>query len=335
MLTVSLDAPEKLRLVEKDEASPGPDEVRVRVRAAGIGGTDLRIYKGILGAKLPLVLGQEFAGVVDRVGDSVKGFAVGDRVAVEPVVRDNTCEYCKDGRYTLCDELKVIGIQVDGGYSESVVVPSYTLYRLPDRLSFEEGALLVPAAVASYALSRTGGVAGSTLAVVGAGPIGFCLVQLAVLEGASKILVVEPVESRRALAVKMGNSRTMGASPAYLSDALKEMTGGKGFDVIIEATGNQESVDPVLASVRKSGTVVFAGAFGKPAQVTMTNIVRKDITVRGSWLYPNFYGGALRLAEEGKLRLKEMVSDRFRLVDAAAAFEDARSPDALKVILTN
>jgi 2-desacetyl-2-hydroxyethyl bacteriochlorophyllide A dehydrogenase len=335
MLTVSLDAPERLRLVEKDEASPQPNEVRVRVRAAGIGGTDMRIYKGILGAKLPLVLGQEFAGVVDWVGDSVRGFAAGDRVAVEPVVRDNTCEYCKDGRYTLCDALKVIGIQVDGGYSESVIVPDYTLHRLPDRLSFEEGALLVPAAVASYALSRTGGVAGSTLAVVGTGPIGFCLVQLAVLEGASKILVVEPVESRRDTAVRMGGLRTTGASPADMDGALKEMTGGKGFDVVIEATGDQESVDHLLASARKSGTVVFTGAFGKPAQVTMANIVRKDITVRGSWLYPNFYGGVLRLAEEGKLLLKDMVSDRFRLSDAAAAFEAARSPEALKVVLTN
>jgi L-iditol 2-dehydrogenase len=335
MLAVSLDAPETLRLVERDEPRPQPGEVRVRVRAAGIGGTDLRIYKGIVSAKLPLVLGQEFAGVVDRVGDSPGGFAVGDKVAVEPVVRDNTCEYCKDGLYTLCDALKVVGIHVDGGYSESVVVPRYALHRLPDRLSFEEGALLVPAAVASYALSRTGGFAGSTVAIVGAGPIGLCAVQLAVLGGASKVLVVEPLETRRALAVKTGGPRTTGAAPAELDAALKEMTGGKGFDAVVEATGNHELVDSVLASARKGGTVVFAGAFGKPAQVTMANIVRKDVTVRGAWLYPNAYGGVLRLAEEGRLDLKDMISQRFPLREAAAAFEAAQAPEALKVILTS
>lgn len=329
---MSLDAPERLRLVEREEASPRNDEARVKVGAAGIGGTDLRIYKGLVSAKLPLVLGQEFAGVVDKVGSGGR-FAVGDRVAVEPVIRDNTCRYCRDGRYTLCDALKVMGVHADGGYSESVVVPLYTLHRLPDNLSYEEGALLVPAAVASYALSRAGEVEGSTVAVVGAGPIGICAAQLAALQGASSILVVEPLELRRALAVRLAKSRAAGASPAESGEAVKQMTGGNGFDVVIEATGNVDSVDPAIASVRKGGTVVFAGAFGKPAQVTMANLVKRDVTVRGSWLYPGFYEGVLRLAEEGRLRLKDIISERFRLDEAVAAFEAAQGPGALKIVL--
>jgi L-iditol 2-dehydrogenase len=335
MLTVSLAAPETLQLVEKEESPPQADQIRIRVKAAGIGGTDIRIFKGIVSAKLPLVLGQEFAGVVDKVGEKAKGFSVGDRAAIEPIVRDNTCEFCKKGQYTLCENLKVFGIHLDGGYSESICVPQYTVHKLPDRLSFEEGALVVPAAVALYAISRAGPIKGASVAVIGAGPIGLCAVQLAKLEGAAKVVAVDPLEARRSFATMSGASQAVDSNQSGVTAALNESTGGKGFDAVIEASGNQDSVDMVLSCARKSGTVVFAGAFGKPSQVNMAGIVRKDLTVRGSWLYPNKYDEALRLAKEGKIKLAGMASQRFKLSEAKNAFETAQRPETIKVLFTN
>jgi len=335
LLTVSLSAPETLQLVEREEALPQADQLRIRVKAAGIGGTDIRIFKGIVSAKLPLVLGQEFAGVIDKVGEKVKGFSVGDRIAVEPIVRDNTCEFCKNGLYTLCENLKVFGIHLDGGYCESICVPQYAVHKLPDRLSFEEGALLVPAAVALYALSRAGPMRGASVAVIGAGPIGLCAVQLAKLEGAAKVLAVDPLEARRNFATMSGASRAVSANQSDVTAALNESTGGKGFDVVVEASGNQDSVDMVISLARKSGTVVFAGAFGKPSQVNMAGIVRKDLTVRGSWLYPNKYSEVLRLAKEGKIKLAGMVTQRFKLSEATKAFEAAQRPETIKAVFTN
>lgn len=334
MLTVSLTAPETLQLVEKEEALPLEDQLRVRVKAAGIGGTDVRIFKGIVGAKLPLVLGQEFAGVIDKVGGKAGGFSVGDRVAVEPIARDNTCEYCRKGLYTLCENLKVLGINLDGGHSESVCVPRYAVHKLPDRLSFEEGALLVPAAVALYAVSKAGPVRGASVAVVGAGPIGLCAVQIARLEGAAKVVAVDPLEARRDFATMSGASQAVGSDQSDIAAALSESTEGRGFHAVIEASGNPDSVDTVISCARKSGTVVFAGAFGKPAQVNIGGLVRKDLTARGSWLYPNKYADALRLANEGKIKLAGMVSQRFKLSEATKAFEAAQRPETIKVAFT-
>lgn len=334
MLVVSLSAPETLKVVEREEAEPQPDQVRVRVKAAGIGGTDLRIFKGVISAKLPLVLGQEFAGVIDKVGSASKGVSVGDRVAIEPIVRDNTCDYCKTGTYTLCDNLKVIGINVDGGYSESVCVPAYTVHRLPDNLSFEEGALVVPGAVALYAVARAGGVKGAAVAVVGAGPIGLCAMQIAKLSGAAKVVAFEPLEVRRTLAATFGASDVAGPSQDEVAAAAKGSNGGKGFDVVIEATGNPEIVDTVVALARRGGRVVFAGAFGKASQVGMGAVVRKDLDLRGSWLYPGRYAETLELARGGGLKLGAMVSQRFSLPEAAKAFEAAQKPGIVKVVLT-
>lgn len=332
MLALVLTAPEKLEIVNRVVAELKKDELLVKVRAAGIGGTDMRIYKGVITAKLPLVLGQEFAGTVERVGDGAKGFSVGDRVCVEPIVRDGTCDYCKSGMYTLCAALKVFGIQLDGGYSESVAVPKYTLHKLPDRMTFEEGALVVPAAVALYALSRAPSLKAQSVAIIGAGPIGLCAIQIAKSGGASRILVSEPIESRRNLASKLGATTVSSSDQQGLAAAVNETTGGAGFDLVVEATGSPESVDAALTSARRGGTVVFAGAFGKPAQVSMTSIVRKNLDVRGSWLYPNKYGDALRLIKDSRVNVKDLTSHRFKLEDGAKAFETAQRPEASKVI---
>jgi 2-desacetyl-2-hydroxyethyl bacteriochlorophyllide A dehydrogenase len=324
---------EKIDVVEREMPTPSQDEVLVRVRAAGIGGTDLRIYKGAIAAKFPLVLGQEFGGTVEKVGPRVAGFSEGQRVAVEPVVRDGTCAYCKAGNYCLCDNLKVFGIQLDGGYSEFVSVPAYTLHTLPEGASFAEAALFVPAAVAYYAVSRAGPPPNARFAVIGAGPIGLSAVQMARLNGASEILVADPLEARSKMAKSLGASEAVEHEPAKFVESVNKRTNNQGLDVVIEATGNPDSVDMALAAAKRGGTVVFAGAFGKPATINMPNIVRKDLTVKGAWLYPNMYSKVVELVKQSKLKLNEYVSHRFPLSDAAKAFSVAQEPSATKVVL--
>lgn len=334
MKAVVLSSPGTLNVEERSPRQPGPGEVSLRVKAAGIGGTDLRIFGGLISTKLPLVLGQEFSGIVEETDRSSR-FKRGDQVAVEPVVRDGTCDFCRKGLYTLCGSLKVLGIHLDGGYAESVVVPEYTIHRLPNETSFEEGALVVPAAVAKYAVSRAGSLSGLTVAIIGAGPIGLCALQLARLEGASSMLVSEPLEARASLARDFGASQVTTPSPDKFSTAVSEATHGEGFDVVIEATGNPEAVDMALQAARRRGTVVFAGAFGKPAQVGVSNIVRKDLVVKGSWLYPNEYSKTLDLVKKGKVNLKGLVTRRFRFAEAGDAFAAARDPSTIKAVFVN
>jgi 2-desacetyl-2-hydroxyethyl bacteriochlorophyllide A dehydrogenase len=335
MLAVTLTARETLQIIDAKEKTPATNEVLIRVKAAGIGGTDLRIYKGIISAKLPLVLGQEFAGVIEKVGSGVSNFSVGDRVAIEPIIRDNTCEQCRRGLYALCGNLKVLGIHLDGGYSELATVPEYSLHKIPDNVTFEEGALVVPAAVAAYAVSRAEATYNSSFLVVGAGPIGLSALQIARLSGASSVLLAEPLESRRRLARRLGASVIDDSTPKGIALAVSEATNGKGVDIVIEATGNPEVVDVALSSAKAACKVIFAGAFGSPAQVNMTNIVRKDLTVKGAWLYPNKYNETLRLVSESKINLRDYISHRFKLNEATKAFEAAQEPSTTKVVLQN
>ena len=335
MKSVVLNAPEKLELTERQTPSPGPKEVLVRVKAAGIGGTDLRIYRGLLPAKLPLVLGQEFVGEIEQVGSGVAGLSKGNAIAVEPVVRDGTCAYCRTGNYCLCDNLKVFGIHLDGGYSELVSVPEYALHRIPAKVSFEEAVMAVPVAVAYYAVSRSQPKPGSTFVIIGAGPIGLSALQIAKLNGASKVLVAEPLEARAKLARTLGASAMVDSDPPKFLASIKLETSDQLADVVIEATGNSESVNMALASAKRDGTVVFAGAFGKPASIDMTNIVRKNLTVRGSWLYPNMFSKALGLIAESKIKVKEYISSRFSLTHAVKAFAAAQDSLTTKVVLVS
>lgn len=330
--TAVLSAPGKLELADRRVPAPIKGQVTINVKAAGIGGTDLRIYKGILPASYPLVLGQEFSGEVHEVGEGVDGIRKGERVSIEPVIRCGRCSYCTAGRYTLCDQLKVVGVHADGGFSEQVTVPDYSVNRLPENISFEEGALVTPAAVALYALSRSEAKPGASFAIVGGGPIGLSVVQFAKLTGALQVILCEPLEKRRRLGERFGATQLVSPSDD-MAKKVAELTGGVGVDVVVEASGVPENLEECLKMVKRGGRVVLAGAFGKPGGITVMNIVRKDLEVTGAWLYPNHYSRALSLLSKSKINLKDYVTRQMPLGQVAEAFQAADDPETFKVIL--
>ena len=200
MRAALLEAPRRLVVGELDDPSPAPDELVIRVAACGVCGTDRAIYSGDYPVRHPLILGHEIAGTVTARGAEVEGCQLGDRVTLDPNVVDDVCYFCRRGVDHLCRGLSPLGIARAGGFAELVTVPARYAYVLPDSLSLEAGALVEPIACCVHGIDQAAIAPGDLVAVLGCGPIGCVLVQLARLSGAVRIVAADPLSARRRLA---------------------------------------------------------------------------------------------------------------------------------------
>ena len=238
---------------------PGPDEVRVRVRAAGVCGTELHFTDGLYApARVPMTLGHEAAGTVDAVGSSVTGFVEGDRVAVFYYLFCGTCRWCLRGRQNLCLAPRgVLAFAADGAFAEHVVVPAHCLVRLPDALSFEQAAPLCCAGTtAVHSLTEAEVEPGDVVVVLGAGGVGLATVQEARRRGALVVAVSRDAE-RRAAATRAGAVRSV--APEGLAAAVTEVSGGQGADVVVELAGVTATLELATAVLGKRGRLVLVG----------------------------------------------------------------------------
>lgn len=324
MKAAVLKSPEKIEFEERNIREPSSNEVIVKVLHAGIAGTDLRIYKGILKSKLPLVLGQEFVGKVKEVGDTVKYFSEGDVVVIEPVLRCGRCEYCLSGRYNLCEKLEVLGVTTDGGFAEEIVLPEYALHRIPERVDVREAVLVNPAAVAFYAVKKAKASFGDRVAVLGGGVIGLSAIQFAAGQGA-EVVLIEPVENRRHFAEEHFNVE------AIAPEDVDELSGK--MDAVIEASGNPEAIGSAIEIVKKGGRIAVAGAFGAETKLNFSLMVRKDIEVHGVWLYPNIFRKVIDALDKKRINLKQYITHEFKFEEAENAFKIAFSNEAIKILL--
>jgi len=325
MKAAVLKAPEKIEFEERNVGKPDSNEVVIKVLYAGIAGTDLRIYKGILESKLPLVLGQEFVGRVEEVGSAVENLFEGDIVVVEPVLRRGRCEYCLSGRYNLCEKLEVLGVTTDGGFAERIVLPEYALHRIPGEVDVKEAVLVNPAAVAFYAVKKAKVSFGDRVAVLGGGAIGLSAVQFAARQGA-EVVLIEPDEYRRHFAEKHFNVEAVAPEDV-------DVISGK-IDVVIEASGNPEAVSSAVEIVKKGGRIAVAGAYGAETNLNFSFVVRKDIEVHGVWLYPNIFRKVIEALSKRKINLRSYITHEFRFEEIESAFKTALSGEAIKVLLS-
>ena len=324
MKVAVLKAPERIEFEERDTREPDSNEVIVKVLYAGIAGTDLRIYKGILKPKLPLVLGQELVGKVKETGDMVDNISEGDTAVIEPVLRCSRCEYCLSGRYNLCEGLEVLGVTTDGGFAEEIVLPEYMLHRIPEGINIKDAVLVNPAAVAFYAVKKAKISFDEKVAVLGGGPIGLSAVQFALRQGA-EVVLVEPEEYRRHFAERHFNVETL--SPEDADDLS-----GK-IDAVIEASGNPEAIGSATEIVKRGGRIAVAGAFGAESKLNFSLIVRKDIEMHGVWLYPNIFKRVIGVLDRGKINLQPYITHEFEFEEIENAFKTALTEGAIKVLL--
>jgi L-iditol 2-dehydrogenase len=304
------------------------------VSAVGLCGSDLHWFTegGIGDAQLvhPLVLGHEFAGVVQGGGQD------GRRVAVDPARPCGACEQCMEGNRNLCPSVRFAGHgRDDGALREYLVWPTALLHPVPDALSDADAAMLEPLGVALHAHDLGKTRAGGMVAVIGCGPIGLCLVQLARAAGARQVVAVEPLRHRREAAAAMGADVVLDAGAADLTAALSQATSGRGVDVAFEAAGNDAAVGLAVAAARPGGRVVLTGI---PAQDTITFPAsvarRKGLTIKLSRRMKDTYPRATRLVTGGLVDVSSIVSHTFPLARAEEAFRAASDRVGLKIIVS-
>jgi (R,R)-butanediol dehydrogenase/meso-butanediol dehydrogenase/diacetyl reductase len=328
-----------VRLEEVDEPSTGSGEVKIAVGWCGICGTDIGEYEAgplgiptlenphpLTGESLPLTMGHEYSGRIVEVGDDVSSVAVGDAVAVEPLITCGACPACRAGQYNLCPQFGAVGLQGwGGGFAEFSVLPARMVHRLPEGLTEEQAALAEPITVGWHGAQKAGFRAGQTALVVGAGPIGIGCVIAARVAGAYLTLVSVRRPGARADAARAFEAdAVIDASEHSVPEAVMDLTGGVGVDVVFETAGSQAGLDDAIASVRRGGTVVTLGIWKSPGSIDLTDMVMREVNLVGSLAYANEYPAVLKAIADGRVTgIERMVTRHVDLPNVVAdGFED-------------
>jgi 2-desacetyl-2-hydroxyethyl bacteriochlorophyllide A dehydrogenase len=312
---------------------PGPGEAVVRVGAAGICGTDYRIWTGDRPVRYPLIPGHELVGDVVAVGAGVSRVALGDRVAVEPNWGCGACDLCREGSGNVCLRRTAVGIDRAGGFAELVALPERACWRAPAGLGDDRLLLTEPLAVVVRAVGRGAPRAGESAAVVGAGTLGLLALQVLRARGC-RVLVVSRSGRRVALARALGAEATVALDAGDAVAAARALSGRDGVDLVVETAGTAEAVEFALGQVgfvRPGGRVVLTGLPHEPARVEFFWLVRREIDVRGSMIYQQEFGEALALLARGAVDVGPLLTHRFPLEAIEEALEAHRRPEAIKV----
>lgn len=334
-----------LRVEEVKAPVPKEGEVLLQVRACGICGSDIpRVFvKGTY--TFPTIPGHEFAGVVVRVGQGVSADWIGRRAAVFPLLPCRRCPSCEIGEYAQCEHYDYMGSRCDGALAEYVRVPVWNLVPAPESLSFEELAMVEPAAVAVHALRQAGVDVGDRVLISGAGPIGIMLAQWARAWGASRIMLADIDETKLAFAASLGFPDVFNPLGGELSQWVRRLT-GRGADLAIEGAGSANSWENCLGAVRPSGKVVLMGNPAGEMRLTQAgywDILRKQLTLSGTWnssfaaMPRNEWKLSVEYIAAGKLDLKPLISHKVGLDGVYEALIMMRDRTAFfnKVMMVN
>lgn len=302
---------EELNIEELEKPEPGRDEVLIKVHACGICGTDMHIFDGDEGAAATppgTVLGHEFAGEIVEVGENVQGFAVGDRVCVDPNKLCGKCDFCRGGVGHFCTGITGIGTTVNGGFAEYCAVPVSQVYKFPDNISYAEAAMTEPVACCLHGIDMCGIKCGDTVAVIGAGMIGLIMLQLAKLCGAKKLIVLEPIAEKREAAEKLGADITIDPVNEDVEAAIKK-TGTDQIDVVIECVGKISTLETGVKIAGNKATLMMFG-LTKPndeLKIKPFELFKKELTLKSSYINPYTQKRALELIASGRIDVSSMI----------------------------
>lgn len=334
MLALQIPEVGKLSLVNARKTEVRPRTLLLRVAASGICGTDLHILHGLYPANLPLIPGHEYAGVVESVGDGVDGFAPGDHVAVDPNILCGVCDFCRRGKVHLCKNLVALGVNIPGGFAEFCAVPVSQALKIPKSLPLAHAALAEPVACCLRGVDLAAITSGDRVVIFGAGPMGAIILQLARMQGASQVIMIDPQEGRRKRAEALGASWVIDPAKEAIGAAIRSQY-PDGAEVVFDCSGNVEAVRETLGVVMRGGTVMLYGVCRKDHNIEINPFWVNDneITIRGSYNNPNTMARALDLLASGRLDAGAVVTDRYPLDKGLEAFRATGGNNCLKVVV--
>lgn len=337
MLRATMTRPGNIEFTEEAVPPLGDTDVLLRIRRIGICGSDIHVYNGKHPyTSYPVVQGHEFCGEVAAVGKAVKSFQLGDLVTAPPQIVCGECGPCREGRYHICENLRVMGFQAPGVAQEFFALPESLLLKLPAGFTPELGALVEPAAVAIHAVGRARNVSGMRVLVLGAGPIGNLVAQVARWRGASQILITDVSNFRLEIARQCGIASTFNPRQGRLVDHLTGLFGPERADIAFECVGAAETANQAIGGVRKGGTMIVVGVFGDRAEVDLGLVQDRELELRGSLMYQRLdYIEAIRCLAEGGIKTDPLLtkSFTFRQFPEAYAFIDQNREQVMKVMV--
>lgn len=342
MKAAVLYAPNQMRLETVADPAPERGDLVLRVRAATICGTDIRVFRGrkTAGIRYPSTIGHEFSGEVVATGGP-SPFMIGQRVGVCPPIPCGHCTQCLRGLENLCPDLQAIGYEIDGAFAEFIRIPARAVelgnvHVLPDHVGAEAAALVEPLSCVLNGQNKVGLRQGDTVAILGAGPIGMLHAKLARLRGAARVIVSEPNAARRAAALRAGADVVLDPAAGDLRAAIRTETRGQGADVVICAIGLAALATQAIGLAAKGGRISLFAGFTKGEMATLdVNAIHYDeLLVTGAFgLTRRDYAATLDMVADGRIDLSDMVTHRFGLADIEHAFAVAESGAAMKVAL--
>lgn len=318
----------------KTNENPGKGEVRIKVAYCGVCGTDIHIYHGMMDNRVqkPITIGHEMSGVIDAIGEGVRGFKLGDKVVVRPL--DNRGEKPSDkGLSHICEDLKFIGIDSPGAMQQLWNVPAFTLHKLPSATSLRLAALVEPLSVACHDVRLSGLEVGETAVVLGGGPIGMLVAMVAKKHGGNVIISeVNPV--RIQLAKELGFT-TVNPTEKDLIQFVREHTDNRLADVVFEVAGVQPTVDMMTEIAGLRGRIVMVAIHGQPRPVNLFKFFWKELQLIGARVYEKEdYDEAIALIAENELPFERMITAVEPLTNIQSVFENIdKNPDGMKVLL--
>jgi L-iditol 2-dehydrogenase len=331
MRAVRLFAPADVRCVEIDHPEiVNPEDVIIKVMSCGVCGSDIPrvMVKGAY--RHPITIGHEFAGIVVETGKKVKSCQTGDRVTVMPLIPCGKCEYCKLGRFILCDDYLYYGSRIEGAMADYIHVSSAAVIKLPEHVDYESGSMTDPAAIALHAVNKLKIVPGQTAVVYGLGTIGFFALQWLKISGTDRVFVVDVYDEKLNLSQTLGADLCINAKRESPVEIIRDATNQRGVDFAVELAGSKNTQLQALQSVRKMGKVVLCGISYDDLTIPnkiLNSILRNELTIEGAWnssispLPVNEWQTALRYMDEGRLKSKPLISHRIRLEECRACFE--------------
>jgi len=329
--------PGHIEIGEAKEPTAGPGEILLRIKKIGVCGTDIHVWHGQHPfTPYPVVQGHEFSAVVEAVGEGVTIVKPGMKATAAPQEVCGVCNQCKRGDYHICDELKVRGFQAPGCAQDLFVTTEERIVAFPDSLTFEQGALIEPAAVAAHSTARLPSLEGKNVAVFGAGTIGNLVAQAARCRGAKKVMITDLSDFRLQKALDVGIDATCNVGKENFAEKAKEFFGDEGFDVAFEAVGVEASLDDAVQHIQKGGDIVVLGVFGGRPAVDMSVVGDRELSLIGTLMYKqNDYQQAVDWISSGAMITEPLVTKHFPFeqYEDAYHFIEKQGDSTLKVVI--
>jgi L-iditol 2-dehydrogenase len=337
MLQQVMTAPGKIEFREIPVPEIGENEVLIKIMKIGVCGSDIHVYHGEHPfTSYPVTQGHEVSGEVVKTGTAVSGIKPGQKVTIQPQVVCGRCYPCRHGKYNLCEELKVMGFQTTGVASHYFAVDQAKVTPLPDEMSYDEGAMIEPLAVAVHAVRRAGDVKGAKIAVLGAGPIGILVAQAAKGMGADQVMITDVSSLHLEKAKECGVDFCVNTRNQDFGEAMVHNFGPDKADVIYDCAGNNITMGQAIKYARKGSVIILVAVFAGPGQLDLAVLNDHELDLNTSMMYRNEdYLDAIRLVNEKKVVLAPLVSKHFAFGDYLKAYQyiDENRESTMKVII--